>query len=367
MIARSASYPSRVLHVIATLDAGGTEMAALRLIDHWNGESVEQEALVISRSSAVIEPQLTALVPYQTIGEGAVGLGTIFRAVRLAAKRFRPDAVLIHTFGLHHVAAAAAARSTGVHRVAGSAGNPPPEDARSRSRWANVLRLSHLIGCPVAGCSDAVHTQLIALGAGMPKGSFAIPYGVTFAPTSPRPVRPISVIGMVARLDEIKDHDTLLRAFAIVRQTAPATRLLIIGDGPLRAALEALSQSLGIGEHVDFLGRRTDVEALLEKLDLFVFATTRDEGFGIVLIEAMAKRVPIVASDVPACREVLDGGTVGLLVAAGDPQATAEGILKLVRHPDQATALAERAHDRVVAQYSIAAAAAKWRKILRLA
>ena len=75
-----------------------------------------------------------------------------------------------------------------------------------------------------------------------------------------------------------------------------------------------------------FWGPRSDVPELLGQMDVFAFSTTRDEGFGIALIEAMAAGLPVVASDVPACREVLDDGAAGILVPAGDPAPLAQAI-----------------------------------------
>lgn len=353
----------RVLHVVATLDAGGTEMWALRLLEHWQGH-VEQEVVVLDRAAGILEPQFAALAPLRILSDARGS--TIFRAVRSGAQRFGADAVLIHNFGTPHLAAALAARSLGIRSVAASAGNPPPGDRLGRMKWAAVLAGSRALGCPVAGCSNAVDAQLRALGVGMPAGSRAIPYGIaTDGASPPRPTRPITQLGMVARLDEIKDHATLLRAFAEVIRIAPATRLTLIGDGALRGELERLAERLGLGDAVRFLGRRVDVAALLEQLDVFVFSTTRAEGFGIVLIEAMAKGLPIVASDVPACREVLDGGAAGRLASAGDATALAAAILDLIDDPAAAAELARRGRARVDTEYSVETCAGRWLDILR--
>ena len=88
---------------------------------------------------------------------------------------------------------------------------------------------------------------------------------------------------------------------------------------------------------------RRDVPELVGQLDLFVFATTPDEGLGIALIEAMAAGVPVVASDVGACREVLDDGALGLLVPPRDPVALADAIERVRNEPEAAAARAERA------------------------
>jgi glycosyltransferase involved in cell wall biosynthesis len=140
-------------------------------------------------------------------------------------------------------------------------------------------------------------------------------------------------VGMVARLDPIKDHETLVRAFALFRSDQAMARLRVVGDGVLRPRLEALAAELGQTEHIEFLGTRLDVPEQLGALDLFAFATTGAEGFGIVLAEAMAACVPIVATDIGPVREVLDDGRAGLLVGPRDPGALAAGMQRVWNDP----------------------------------
>ena len=121
------------------------------------------------------------------------------------------------------------------------------------------------------------------------------------------------------RLDPIKDQSTLLRAFAAAR--VPGWQLQLVGEGPDRPRLEALARELGLNPLQVFLGRRSDIPELLGQADLFAFSTTTSEGFGIVLIEAMAAGLPVIASDVPACREVLFDGAAGELLPPGDVDA----------------------------------------------
>ena len=102
----------------------------------------------------------------------------------------------------------------------------------------------------------------------------------------------------------------------------------LIGEGSRRAELQQLIDELNVADSVRLLGSRRDVPSLLSQCDLFVFQALRDEGFGIALAEAMAARLPIVATNVGACHEVLDAGRCGLLVAEQDPQAMAAGILQ---------------------------------------
>jgi glycosyltransferase involved in cell wall biosynthesis len=199
-----------------------------------------------------------------------------------------------------------------------------------------------------------VDRELRSLTGALPRGSQAVHNGVdvdaieTLAAEqrAKREQAGPRVVGMVARLNSIKDHDTLLKAFARVQSERSDCELWLIGDGERRRDIEALADELKITASVRFLGERSDVYAQLGRMDVFAFSTTRDEGFGIAMAEAMAARTPIVASDVEACREVLAGGDAGCLVAPGNPGELATAISTLLTHPDTARAQVERAYAR---------------------
>jgi glycosyltransferase involved in cell wall biosynthesis len=171
---------------------------------------------------------------------------------------------------------------------------------------------------------------------------------------------------MVARIDEIKDHETLLRAFAIAYDSGrgPDAQLWVVGDGVRRPALEALAAVLGISARVRFLGTRSDISEVLGQTDIFAFSTTPNEGFGIALIEAMSAELPIVATDVPACREVLGDGEAGILVAPQDAQALANALRELLSSDSKRAAWGIRALSRVQREYGIADCARQWYQLL---
>jgi glycosyltransferase involved in cell wall biosynthesis len=127
-------------------------------------------------------------------------------------------------------------------------------------------------------------------------------------------------VGMVARLDAIKDHVTLLRAWAGVLSRYPLWRLELAGDGPTRPALQDLADKLGIARTVSFLGWVRDVPALLKSWSMVVHSTTPEEGLGNSMLEAMAIGRPLVATDVGPIPEVTDRGRVARLSKSRDPE-----------------------------------------------
>lgn len=122
------------------------------------------------------------------------------------------------------------------------------------------------------------------------------------------------VLAMVARFTAGKNFALLLRAFAPLADRA---RLLLVGDGETRQAMEALTAQLGIEHAVTFLGERSDVEVLLSEVDVFVLAS-ESEMFPISILEAMRAEIPVIASDVGGIREAVIPGKTGVLVPAAD-------------------------------------------------
>jgi glycosyltransferase involved in cell wall biosynthesis len=160
------------------------------------------------------------------------------------------------------------------------------------------------------------------------------------------------VIGSVANFLPQKDHETLLRAFRLVLMQHPECRLRLAGDGPLRAAASSLAAELGIAERVEFGGYVADPTRFYPSLDLFAHAT-HYEGQGMVLLEALAHGLPVVATDLPSIRETITSERDGLLAPARNPQRLAEALMRLIADPALRARLGAAGRERVREQYRV--------------
>lgn len=171
------------------------------------------------------------------------------------------------------------------------------------------------------------------------------------------PGAPPVVLG-VGRLVEHKDFATLLRAFARVRQARPA-RLLILGEGPERSALQRLSTELGIADAVAMPGWVDNPMAYMAAAGVLVLSS-HWEGLPGVLIEALASGCPVVATDAPGgAAEILDSGAYGKLVRIGDVSAIATAILDTLERPPDGERLKARA-----GEFSVERAARRYENVL---
>jgi glycosyltransferase involved in cell wall biosynthesis len=157
------------------------------------------------------------------------------------------------------------------------------------------------------------------------------------------------MVGTVGRLAHEKDHQLFLRVLADVRRTRPEVHGVVIGDGPLRADLEACAASLGISGAVSFLGERHDVVRLMAGLDAFMLPSII-EGFPNALLEAVFLGVPSVASHVGGCPDVL--GDEGRTFAVGHAAGARDALTALVDDPASAAAIAERVRRRALEMFT---------------
>jgi glycosyltransferase involved in cell wall biosynthesis len=164
------------------------------------------------------------------------------------------------------------------------------------------------------------------------------------------------LIGSVGRLVEQKDYPTQLRAFALAARADPRLRMVLAGDGPLRASIETHAAELGIADRLVLLGHWVRVPALLKALDVFVLAS-KFEPYGVALLEAKCAGSAIVATAVNEIPKLLSDGVTGLVVPPESPEPMAAAFLRMARDAALRRALAGRAFAEAEAKHSIDAVA----------
>ncbi|HEY7039069.1 MAG TPA: GT4 family glycosyltransferase PelF [Methylomirabilota bacterium] len=212
-----------------------------------------------------------------------------------------------------------------------------------------------------------------------PAKTLVVPNGVDLEPFAALPrIDPAPGefrIGFVGRVVPIKDVKTFIRAVKIVAGAVPGARAVIAGPGDedpeYLAECQALAATLGVADRVEFTGR-VDVKQIYPRIDVLVL-TSISEGLPLVILEAAAAGVPLVSTDVGACRELLEGrepadralGASGLVTGLADPGATAQAIVGLARDPGLREEMGRAARARVRAHYQEADLIRRYREIYR--
>lgn len=334
---------NRVGVVLSSLVAEGTPVLALEMCRLWQAQRIEPHVITLSGERPDLLSEFEALGVRPHAAKLGRGRGRFLRmATELAAlsRGLRLDAVLSFPLGWHALFALGA-RWAGVPRVVAHVGNFPPHwTGAAFEKFKFLVQLGRPVTTALACCSDYVREGVIDHFGVAPEEAVTVYNGVRTDEVERRAAKTRGTrqtgtlrVGMVARLEVHKDQPTLIRATAQLSRAGHDVECVLIGDGSRRAEYEQLARAESVERIVHFLGTRRDVAEQLGQCDVFAFAAKPDEGFGIALVEAMAAGVPIVATDVGACREILGGGEAGLLVPPKDPRALAAAILAIKSDP----------------------------------
>jgi len=159
------------------------------------------------------------------------------------------------------------------------------------------------------------------------------------------------IIAHVGRFAQQKNHFGLLRIFEIVCRRLPNAKMLLIGGGPLRPAVEAMVQALGLSESVRFLGYRDDVPTLISRSDLFLFPSWF-EGLPVAALEASAAGVAVVASKVPGINEAIEEGVTGYLFDPRDHEGMANAAISVLSDPGLGGRVGAAGRNRILEGFS---------------
>lgn len=219
------------------------------------------------------------------------------------------------------------------------------------TRWANS-KADRIISI-----SAGLQNLLTGSGLAEPEKCMVIPYGFSpenvgsdLPPGETRLGTPQLLI--VARLVEYKQHHLVFEILPDLVARFPGIKLLLLGTGPREAELKVLAKSLGIQDNVVFVGFKTNVHDYLRDSDVMILPSVV-EGFGLVILEALCNRKPVVAFDVPAMNEILKHGSTGLLAPPFEKAALRAAILRLLDDPALAKRIGEQGYAAFRSRYSI--------------
>lgn len=358
-----------IIHVVENLARGGLERTVIDLI------TAQRAAGHRCRVICVFEPgQLAAELQGQGVRVDACHKrdGLDLRALRRLRGWLRetPGAVLhTHNATAHYYALLAAvglplARTVNTRHGMGV--------ADPHSRKEALYRLSARYTDYVVGVCNAARDRFAEQRVRPRAGLLAIPNGIRLerfhvanAEDQAALARSLgwpedsAIIGTVGRLNPVKDQAALISAFRHVHQMQPQARLVIVGDGQLRADLQAHIDVAGVQDVVRLVGDQDDVPRWLAGMRVFALPS-RSEGYSIALLEACAAGLPIVATDVGGNREIVREGVNGALIASGDKDALAKALQGLLEQPTRAQQLGRAGREWVQREGSFLHMAARY-------
>jgi glycosyltransferase involved in cell wall biosynthesis len=160
------------------------------------------------------------------------------------------------------------------------------------------------------------------------------------------------LIVAIGRLVWQKGFEYLIECVSEIARTYPDVKILIVGDGPLRQRLEALSKELGVRDNVIFAGFRSDIKEILSAIDILVIPSIL-EGFPMITLEAMAMAKPIIATNIDGITEQIADGVNGILVPPKDPSALAKAVMQVLNDKELARTMGLVAREKVEQEFSV--------------
>jgi len=348
----------RVLFVVPSSAIGGVETLTRTLM---NGFGLPVAVLTYSRFSAAYAPHPT--FSFDTFGcgqlryESPASLWCHIRAIRHAVRAHGANIIIgmMETGSLISVLARDLfhLRCPVITTVHGNISSYLRFSGRPLAWWERAL-LRYLFRRSVATLTPSVGVaEDLVAHHGAPAGRCrAIHNGIDLAAVAAAAHRPIPLekhgpwLVTASRLGPERDFATLLRAFAELHRHHPTARWLVLGEGAERERIVTMAEQAGVADAITLTGFLADPHPIIARADIFIFASFL-EGFGNVLVEAMAAGVPVVVTDTPSGpAEIVEEGVSGHLVAMGDWQALAGHCQRLLDNPAQRAAMGVAARQR---------------------
>ena len=342
--------PTSLCIVLTSFHRGGTERQMTELICRLDPARFDVHVVCFRKEGPWLARVEASAASVTELPVRSLKPRSLLRAVASLARWLRArDIAALHACDLYAniVGLPAGALARVPVRLGSRRGIVSPVSTRG---ILTLQRLAYAAGHRVVANSAAAAAQLRREGVSSTRIA-VVPNGIELAGFTVRPPGPGQVVTTVANLRRGKGHDVLLRAAAKVLRRHPGVRFLLVGDGPLKGELEGEARVLGIAGSVDFVGHRDDVSAVLASSDLFAFPSLM-EAFPNSVMEAMAAGLPIVATEVGGIPELIANGRNGLLVPAGDSDALAAAIVRLLDERDLASVYGRAARETIASGYS---------------
>ncbi len=355
----------RVAHISKSTGIAGSERHLLYLLPGLREHGVETRVFVLEDPRRPADAWCQALEERGETVErvpihGHLDPGLLRRLVRRLIA-FKPD--VVHTHLLHaDVYGLTAAKRAGVPHAVSSRHNDDAFRHNPLIKWLNRRVMRH--ADRVIAVSGSVARFVAEVEGTPPQRVVTIHYGLD-VPSCPGNTREtarsrlglagnqdLTLIGFVGRLVRQKGVDVALEAFAKAHRGYPQSRVVIVGDGPLRRDLEAQTRRLELMESVIFAGWTDDARDVMPAFDIVV-APSRWEGFGLVVLEAMSHGLPVIATNAGSFPEIVIDGETGLLVTPECPAALAKAMGELLIDNRRAAALGQRGRARAVESFSV--------------
>lgn len=351
----------KVIHLITELSSGGAQSALLRLLKGLDRARFTPSVVCLYNGDGVVAQQIRALgvsvTDLQMRGKQQLGaFGQLYRLLRQA----RP--AILHTWMFHaNFPGRIVGRLAGVPIIITSRRNVEIGGAnRDRlQRWTAGLDDQVIAVCEVARQAEieragARPAKVVTIYNGLELAEFAQapPEACQAARQMLGIADDVLLLGSVGRMHRQKGFTYLLAALPAIKAQFPQVKLLLVGDGELRSALEAQTAQLNLQDSVIFTGTRTDVPTLLKALDLFVLPSLW-EGLPNVILEAMAIGLPVVATAVGGTPELVVDGSTGCLAPPNNPAALAKAIGDLLANPTHRQQMGRAGRARVEQQFTI--------------
>ena len=359
-----------VVHIVYRFDTGGLENGVVNLINHLPVPAYRHAVVALTEvvpgfAQRIQRDDVAYFSLHKPPGHGAKlypRLAQLFRQLRPA---------IVHTRNLAALECQVPARWAGVPvRIHGEHGRDVDDldGTRRRYQWMRrayrpfVQQYVALSGDLAAYLHQRVgvpERRIAQIYNGVDIDRFCpAPGGRAALAGSPFNDPSLWVIGTVGRMQAVKAQTQLARAFIRAVELQPALRsrfrLVMVGDGPLRAEAQALLNAAGLADLAWLPGERADVPDVMRGLDCFVLPSLA-EGISNTILEAMASGLPVLATAVGGNAELIVAGQTGELVPVGDGEAMAVALLRLAADPVRATAQGRAGRQRVVQHFSLPA------------